>query len=146
MPEIWKPVPEYPNTIASSEGRVIFPPKVAPVPGGGFRHYFTKPTVGSVRRSKKTAKHCYRGAYHKDFGNVKIHQLICAAFHGPKPFPKAVVIHLDENGLNNRPENLKWGTQKENLNAPGFIAWCKGPQRAAQIRAGKREAKERREA
>lgn len=55
-----------------------------------------------------------------------MHQLVCEAFHGPKPFDKAVVIHLDEDGLNNRAENLKWGTQKENLNAPGFIEYCRG--------------------
>jgi hypothetical protein len=35
-------------------------------------------------------------------------------------------MHLDENSKNNRPENLAWGTQKENLNAPGFIEYCKG--------------------
>lgn len=37
-------------------------------------------------------------------------------------FDNAVVIHLDENAHNNRPENLKWGTQKENLNMPKYIA------------------------
>ncbi|QDP54003.1 MAG: putative uncharacterized HNH endonuclease [Prokaryotic dsDNA virus sp.] len=52
----------------------------------------------------------------------KVHQLVCEAFHGPKPFETAVVIHKDEDALNNRPENLKWGTQKENLNAPKFKA------------------------
>jgi len=45
----------------------------------------------------------------------KVHQLVCEAFHGPKPFEKAVVIHIDEDAHNNRPENLMWGTQKENL-------------------------------
>jgi len=34
-------------------------------------------------------------------------------------------MHLNENSADNRPENLAWGTQKENLNAPGFIAYCK---------------------
>lgn len=61
----------------------------------------------------------------KKFGNVKIHRLVCEAFHGPPPFPNAVVIHFNENALDNRPENLRWGTQKENLNMPGFIAYCK---------------------
>lgn len=54
-----------------------------------------------------------------------MHQLVCEAFHGPKPFPRAVVIHADENALNNAPENLRWGTQKENLNAPGFKEYCR---------------------
>jgi hypothetical protein len=34
-------------------------------------------------------------------------------------------MHLNENSDDNRPENLAWGTQKQNLNAPGFIAYCK---------------------
>jgi hypothetical protein len=59
------------------------------------------------------------------FGSMKVHRLVCEAFHGPPPFEKAVVIHIDENALNNRPENLRWGTQKENMNMPGFVAYCK---------------------
>ena len=35
-------------------------------------------------------------------------------------------MHMDENSANNQYENLQWGTQKENLNAPGFIAYCHG--------------------
>jgi len=65
------------------------------------------------------------GMITKFYGNIKVHRLVCEAFHGPPPFDRAVVIHLDENALNNKPENLKWGTQKENLNMPGYIAYCK---------------------
>lgn len=61
----------------------------------------------------------------RKFGNMKIHRLVCEAFHGLVPFERAVVLHLDENALNNRPENLRWGTQKENLNMPKFIEYCK---------------------
>lgn len=52
--------------------------------------------------------------------------MICLAFRGAKPFPEAVVMHLDENALNNRADNLMWGSQKQNLNAPGFLAHCRG--------------------
>ncbi|WP_413716185.1 HNH endonuclease signature motif containing protein [Sphingobium sp. B1D7B] len=78
------------------------------------------------------------------FGNIKIHQAVCEAFHGPKPFPRAVVIHLDEDAHNNRPENLKWGTQKENLNMPKFKAWQRSPERCAAIKEGKRKAAQQR--
>jgi hypothetical protein len=142
---IWKPVPSCPGTLASSEGMVLFPPKSAPLHHGGYRHYITKPTKGAIRRAKKAAAHVYYGAYHKDYGNVKIHQMICEAFHGPKPFPEAVVIHKDENGLNNKPGNLKWGTQKENLNMPKFKEWLRSPERNQRIMAGKRRAKARRD-
>lgn len=63
--------------------------------------------------------------YSRKFGNLKVHRLVCEAFHGAAPEDGMVVIHLDEDATNNRPENLKWGTQKENLNMPGFIAYCK---------------------
>jgi len=33
-------------------------------------------------------------------------------------------MHIDENAANNRADNLRWGTQKENLNAPGIIEYC----------------------
>lgn len=118
--EIWKPVPRYPGMLASSEGRILFPPCYAPLHQGGYRLYAPEPTLGSETRARAGAAHVYLSAYNKALGRVKVHQAVCEAFHGVKPFDDAVVIHLDENALNNRPENLKWGTQKENLSAPGF--------------------------
>jgi len=56
----------------------------------------------------------------------KVGRLVCEAFYGKPPFKRAVCMHIDENSRNNLPSNLKWGTQKENLNAPGFIKYCKG--------------------
>lgn len=57
---------------------------------------------------------------------LKVARLICEAFNGPAPDGRPVCMHLDENSRNNAPSNLAWGTQKENLNAPGFISYCKG--------------------
>lgn len=129
--EIWKPVPSEPGTLASSMGRVLLAPNYAPLPNGGFRLYTPEPRLGNVAKASKTARHEYRHIMvkrydkHRRQAPRKVHQLVCEAFHGPKPFDAAVVIHKDENALNNRPENLKWGTQKENLNAPGFKAYCR---------------------
>lgn len=63
--------------------------------------------------------------------------MVCEAFHGvqPHPYPQSVCMHLDENSRNNRPENLAWGSQKENLNAPGFVAYCRSPERSAALKA-----------
>ena len=55
----------------------------------------------------------------------KLHQLVCETFHGPKPFPGAVVMHLNDDPSDNRAANLKWGTQKENLNTPRFLEYCR---------------------
>ena len=134
MAEIWKPVPSRPDILASNWGRILLPPGFAPLPNGGYRLYQPVPIIGVKRRANKSASHVYLGTWTRKHGNLKIHQLVCEAFHGPKPFDGAVVIHLDENALNNRPDNLKWGTQRENLNAPGFIAYCRSPERVEAIK------------
>ena len=127
--EIWKPIPSEPGVMASSLGRVLLPPGYAPLPNGGYRAYLPEPRLGQIAKASKDAKHEYRLVMLKRQNGAnrqaprKVHQLICEAFHGPRPFDSAVVIHVDENALNNRPENLKWGTQKENLNMPKFKAY-----------------------
>lgn len=144
MAEVWKPVPSLKGVMASSEGRILLPPRHAPLPHGGFRLYTPKPVRGVVTRATVGARHSYRGVYAKFFGNIKVHRAVCEAFHGLPPFEGAVVIHLDENAHNNRPENLKWGTQKENLNMPKFKEWLRSPERQEAIAHGKENAKLRR--
>lgn len=119
--EVWKPVPSEPGVLASSMGRVLQQPSYAPMSNGGFRTYLPKPRFGQVSQERVGAKHDYRIIMVRDTEKTagqrprKVHQLVCEAFNGPKPFAKAVVIHVDEDAHNNRPENLKWGTQRENL-------------------------------
>jgi hypothetical protein len=130
--EVWRPVPSEPGVLASSLGRVLLPPSYAPMARGGYRAYWPQPTYGQEARAAKDAAHSYRLVLVARKGSEarqasrKVHQLVCEAFHGPKPSPNAVVIHINEDAHDNRPENLKWGTQKENLNAPGFLAYCRG--------------------
>lgn len=134
MAERWKPVPSLPGVMASSEGRLLLPPRYSPLPNGGYRLYAPEPVDGVVTRASKDAAHEYRGYWARHFGNIKVHRAVCEAFHGPSPFDGAVVIHLDENALNNRPDNLKWGTQKENLNMPKFRAYCRSGERKAKLK------------
>lgn len=52
-------------------------------------------------------------------GSIRVHQVVCTAFHGPEPEPNMVVDHIDNNRCNNRPDNLRWFTRIENaLNNP----------------------------
>lgn len=44
-----------------------------------------------------------------------IHQIVCTAFHGPKPGKEYVPNHIDNNGLNNEPSNLEWVTASQNI-------------------------------
>lgn len=133
--EIWMPVPSEPGMMASSLGRIILPPRYAPLKNGGYRTYLPKPRYGCVCRAKKTASHAYMNIMVRCENSrgrqapKKVHRLVCEAFHGKSPFDRAVVIHVNEDGLDNRPENLRWGTQKENLNSPGFREYCSSRRR-----------------
>lgn len=120
--EQWLPVPSVAGVSASSLGRIVLPAVIAKMPNGGVRRYETRPTYGTIH---KKGSYAYYALYNKRLGNLKVHKLVCEAFHGPAPKDKPFCIHKDENSMNNLPCNLKWGTQKENLNMPGFIAHCK---------------------
>ncbi len=128
MEEEWRVVPSVPDIFASSLGRVVVAPSQAVMPNGGMRWYRPKPTFGyeektATGRPGVPKRRILRvGRLKRTF---KIAQLVCEAFHGPKPFTRAVTIHLDEDPSNNTSRNLKWGTQKENLNMPKFKEWQK---------------------
>lgn len=117
--EIWRDVPSLPGILVSSEGRVMHVPHREPMPKGGTRPYGGQPTFGVWNKADG------RFIAIVDDKTYKVHRLVAEAFHGPPPFDGAVVMHLDENAANNRASNLQWGTQKENLNAPGFLEYCR---------------------
>jgi hypothetical protein len=117
--EIWKIVPSLPTVMVSSEGRVMVAPYRAKMPNGGLGSRGGNPYFGVWDIKLKRYNFIYKRKTHR------LAKLICEAFNGPKPFASAVCMHLDENSANNRPSNLQWGTQKENLNAPGFLEYCK---------------------
>lgn len=125
MEEIWKIVPSAPGIMASSFGRVCLLPTMVRMPNGAMRRYEGKPTFG-VEDKTATARH---GSPKRKIIRVnrmgktfKVHQLICEAFHGPKPFPEAIVMHKNENPSVNTSDNLEWGTRKQNQNAPLAVA------------------------
>jgi hypothetical protein len=91
-------------------------PYCAPLPQGGSRQYGGEPTRGQWDGE--------RYIYTLKDKSYKVARLVCEAFNGPVPFERAVAMHKDENSRNNHHRNLAWGTQKENLNAPGFIVYC----------------------
>lgn len=119
--EIWKDVPTVPELMASSYGRVKLKPYSYVMHNGGVRHYNPKPRWGVTqnhatgRSGAPKRKMIYFVGLKKSF---LVARLVCAAFHGQAPEGKKIVMHLDEDPSNNRPENLAWGTQKENLNMP----------------------------
>lgn len=115
--EIWRIVLSVPGLLASSHGRLMVTPYVTTLPNGGARQYGGEPTAGQWDGR--------RFVYFTGGKTLKVHRLVCEAFNGPAPEGKDVCMHLDEDSRNNRPENLAWGTQRENLNAPGFLSYCR---------------------
>jgi hypothetical protein len=86
------------------------------MPHGGGRPYGGQPHFGVWNKHDGRFITVYKGK------TYKIARLVCEAFHGA-PFKGAVCMHIDENAANNKPVNLAWGTQKENLNADGFLVY-----------------------
>lgn len=118
--EIWRDVPSLPGVLASSEGRIMMTPYRGGMPYGGERPYGGTPSFGVWNKTDGRFVTTIRGH------SCKVARLVAEAFHGGPPFDGAVVMHLDENAANNRSDNLRWGSQKENLNAPGFLDYCRG--------------------
>lgn len=115
--EHWKRIPSLPGYFANDEGMLMRAPNIKPLPLGGYRKYGGQPTYGWWDGNRFVLAV-------KGVGTFKVARLVCEAFHGP-PQSGQVCIHIDEDSRNNKPSNLAWGSQKENLNFPKFIAYCR---------------------
>lgn len=115
MSEVWLTVPSLSDYEASSQGRVRRKRHMTPMPYGGSAERGGVAWAGSGDRPQIW----YRGK------NYRVSRMVCEAFHGHAPFDRAVVMHVDDNPKNNTPDNLRWGTQKENLNTTKFLSYCR---------------------
>ena len=127
--EEWRDIPSVPQMMGSSWGRVKLKPYAYIMHNGGVRNYNPKPRVGremlksTGRDGIPKRRVIYIQSLKKSFS---VARLVCEAFHGPCKSAAPLTLHIDENPSNNRPENLKWGTQKENLNMPKVQAFFRG--------------------
>lgn len=105
MCEEWRNIEGYPGYQVSNRGNVR-----------------SLVTIGSKNRSIGNAYHPIKprtdghgyfiiGLHGK---NHRIHRLVAKAFL-PNPMNFPVVRHMDDNRTNNVVENLKWGTQRDNI-------------------------------
>lgn len=102
--EEWLPIPGYEGLYEVSDlGRIR---RVGAAKGA---------TVGAILRQQP--HNAYLLVYlsrHGKIATLAVHRIVCYAFHGPPPLGKNHVLHEDDDGHNNRPGNLRWGTQAEN--------------------------------
>ena len=104
--EVWKPVPGWPGYEVSSLGRVRSAARVVECEDGRRRRY-----QGRVLRTQ-THQDGYPQVTLSVGGAAStrgVHRLVAEAFHGPPPFEGALVMHLDDDPLEQRPEQPALG-------------------------------------
>lgn len=116
MEEIWMPIPGYEGAYeASSLGQIRSCNRVViDVRNNRKRKRVFK---GKILRLNTSASHGRPSVMLSAKGQTKrilTARLVCLAFHGLPPTGKENVLHYDDNSFNNIPENLRWGTLKEN--------------------------------
>lgn len=111
MTETWKAVPGFPNYEASTEGRVRSLDREI-VNVNGVRIF----RRGVVLAQAKNSTGRYVVSVYRDGVQVRsaVHRVVCETYHGPPPEDKPWALHRNGKHHDNRPENLYWGTPKEN--------------------------------
>jgi hypothetical protein len=129
----FKQVPSLPKFRVSADGDVVGPS------GRVLRHF---PNKRGYRRVN-----LYLGE--RRWKQVSVHTLVCEAFHGPRPAGAVLVAHADGDPSNNRADNLRWATHRENeadKRRHGRAMLGEGHHRAVLTEAQVREIRARRAA
>jgi hypothetical protein len=128
--EQWLPAPGYEGRYeVSSLGRIRSLPRTEFTSRGHRR---------AIRGGILKPAHTAEGYLHVSLRHdgklrlVRLHRLVCEAFHGPGNALHNEVAHLDGNRANARADNLKWVSKAENQ-AHRLIhgTHCRGEQHAS---------------
>lgn len=134
-----RPIPVSPNDdyMAGSDGEIYSRTRYA---GFGRKERVDWYALKGARHSKgyRTVSLCHNNKR----VTKAVHRLVCMAFHGMPPTKSHQVRHLDGTRDNNRPENLCWGTQRENwLDRKAHGRGCEGEKHhAAKLTDRERES------
>lgn len=113
--EVWKPIPGWEGLYEVCASRQEIR-SVTRIIGHGRGRGFPRSQRGRVLTLTKMRNGYLAASLFRE-GKAKwyyLHTAVCEAAHGPKPNGEARVRHLNGDPLDNRPDNLRWGTQKEN--------------------------------
>ena len=91
-----RPIPNFPNYSITTDGKVF----------SHTSNRFLKPAINKREGYKSVNIHKKR---------ITIHRLVALTYI-PNPEDKPIVDHINRKKFDNRQENLRWVTQKENLN------------------------------
>jgi hypothetical protein len=58
---------------------------------------------------------CRKIAGANKVARLRVHIAVCTAFHGPRPSPRALVEHRDDDPMNWKPGNLFWSNHRGNF-------------------------------
>lgn len=106
----FRPIPDFPAYRLGPDGRVQSCRKR----GGAFQWSISDQWRDLIP-NKHSRGHLYvRLSNSSGSRSIQVHRLVLEVFVGPPPFRGAQCRHLDGNPANNRVENLKWGTSREN--------------------------------
>lgn len=109
--ERWRVIEGFPNYEVSNLGNVR---SWAHKGRGRGKGRTKKPRLLTATLRKGSTDYLTVTLYSEEGRSVSlVHQLVTKTFHGPRPEGK-VVRHLNGDPLDNRAENLAWGTPKEN--------------------------------
>jgi hypothetical protein len=116
MEEIWKPIPGYETHYeASSFGRIKSIRRVVKdVRDGKERNRIFKEKILRFNVGKTHGRASVMLSKDGKLKRILVSRLVCLAFHGLPPKGRENVLHHDDVHTNNVPENLRWGSLKEN--------------------------------
>lgn len=83
------------------------------------RVWSTRAKYGRQLDAPRRADEFVNGGYRKVYWDQRpwpAHRVVWAWFHGECPPGNVVIRHLNDDGLDNRPENLAIGAQRDNVN------------------------------
>jgi len=105
--EQWRPVPGHAGQfVASTLGRIAR--VVGSANGNGYQEI-------SFKRSMKPFRQHSTGKKWPEQTRGYAHHLVALAFLGNPPRGKLQVNHLDGDRSNNKPTNLEWSNQQDNI-------------------------------